>query len=97
MGILAWVLLGALVAWLERQLLPREPRSSFVGSMVLAFAGAMLGNLTVYALGYAEISGFNWRTVLISALGASIILVVYRMIRMLRRRAAATPPAEPRT
>jgi uncharacterized membrane protein YeaQ/YmgE (transglycosylase-associated protein family) len=96
MGILAWVLLGVVIAWLERQLLPHEPRSSFVVSMGLGILGAILGNGIMYALGYAEISGFNLRTVLISVVGASIILLAYRLIRMFGRKPAVTPTGDPR-
>jgi len=81
MGILSWVVLGAVAAWLEQRLLPRGPRSSFVGSMVLAFAGAMLGNLVAYALGFAEISGLTPRSILISAGGIIVILLGYRLLR----------------
>ena len=87
MGIPSWVVLGAVAAWLEQRLLPAGPRSSFVGSMVLAFAGAMLGNLAAYALGFGEIAGFNLRSILISAIGISVILVSYRVLR------PAKPPA----
>jgi uncharacterized membrane protein YeaQ/YmgE (transglycosylase-associated protein family) len=96
MGILAWIVLGAIAAWLEQQLLPRGPRSSFVGSMVLAFAGAMLGNLLAYSLGYGDISGFNARSVLISAAGIVVILAVYRVIQQLVLRNRPEPPARPR-
>ena len=88
MGILGWVIIGAAVAWLERQLLPHASRSSFVGSMVLAWAGAQLANLVLYGLGYAELTGFNARTVLASVLGAAAILTIYRLIRVVRQSAS---------
>lgn len=67
-------------------MLPREPRSSFVGSMMLAFAGALLGNLLAYALGYGEISGLNARSILISAVGILVILGVHRLVLAQRGR-----------
>lgn len=91
MGILAWVVLGAIAAWLEQQLLPRLPRSSFAGSMVLGFAGALLGNLLAYSLGAGEFSGFTARTILVSSVGIVVILAVYRLILALRGR-SVTPP-----
>jgi uncharacterized membrane protein YeaQ/YmgE (transglycosylase-associated protein family) len=93
MGILAWVVLGAIAAWLEQQLLPRGPRSSFVASMVLAFAGALLGNLLAYSLGHGDISGLNARSVLVSAAGIVVILAAYRLVLALRGRPEA--PAKP--
>lgn len=81
MGILGWVVLGAIAAWLERRLLPGVPHSSFVGSMVLAFAGAMLGNLVAYAVGLGDFTGFNLRSIFISTLGIAVILVSYRRLR----------------
>ncbi len=94
MGILGWVIIGAIVAWLERQLVPKGPRSSFFGSMVLAWAGAMLANLALYGLGYGELTGFNWRTVTASALGAATIVLAYRLVRSARSRSASPPPNE---
>lgn len=92
MGILAWVILGALAAWLERQFLPPGPRSSFVGSMVLAFAGAMLGSLIAYSLGYGDISGFNARSILLSTIGVVVILGAYRILQRLVPRPRPTEP-----
>jgi uncharacterized membrane protein YeaQ/YmgE (transglycosylase-associated protein family) len=93
MGILSWVVLGAIAAWLEQRVLPSGPRSSFVGSMVLAFAGAMLGNLVAYALGFAELSGLSLRSILITAAGITTILVAYRLIRAARGASKAPPAA----
>jgi uncharacterized membrane protein YeaQ/YmgE (transglycosylase-associated protein family) len=93
MGILAWVILGAIAAWLERQFLPPGPRSSFLGSMILAFAGALLGSLIAYSLGYGDISGFNGRSIMLSAIGVVVILVAYRALqRLISRPRPAEPP-----
>jgi uncharacterized membrane protein YeaQ/YmgE (transglycosylase-associated protein family) len=92
-GILSWVVLGAVAAWLEQRVLPSGPRSSFVGSMVLAFAGAMLGNLVAYALGFAELSGLTLRSILISAAGVTTILVAYRLIRAVGASSKSPPAA----
>lgn len=95
MGILAWIILGALAAWLERQLLRRTPPSSFLGSMILAFAGAVLGSLLAYSFGFGDFTGFNARSILITATGIVIILVVYRTLESLVARRRPVPPDVP--
>lgn len=93
MGILSWVVLGAVAAWLEQRLLAAGPRSSFVGSMVLAFAGAMLGNLIAYSFGFAEIGGLTLRSIAISAAGVVVILLSYRLLRPSTRPSDSPPRA----
>jgi len=62
--------------------------------MVLALAGALLGNLVAYSLGYEEISGFNPRSIAVTAAGIVVILVVYRGLRHVAgRRRAGSPDA----
>ena len=80
--IVAWIVLGLIAGALERWILPR-PDATFLGSMALGWTGALLGSLVGYGLGLGEFTGFNVRSLAISALGVVLILgglrLVYRM------------------
>jgi uncharacterized membrane protein YeaQ/YmgE (transglycosylase-associated protein family) len=83
-GIVAWLLLGAIAAYLERRLLPPVHGTSFLGSMALGWAGAALGSLFSYGLGFGEFTGLNVRSFLIASAGVVMILTGFRLARSVR-------------
>jgi hypothetical protein len=87
MGLAGWILLGLLAASLERFLLPR-PGATFLGSLMLAWAGAVLGGLFGYALGWGGVSDLSWRSLGLAAFG---IVLILGGLRLVYRRADGPP------
>ncbi|HET9065693.1 MAG TPA: hypothetical protein VFN22_07745 [Gemmatimonadales bacterium] len=85
MGIVGWLLLGVIAATLERSILPR-PGATFLGSLMLAWTGAVLGGLLGYAIGWGGVSDFTVRSVGLAAAGIIVILGGLRLAYHLRGR-----------
>jgi uncharacterized membrane protein YeaQ/YmgE (transglycosylase-associated protein family) len=85
MGIVGWLLLGLIAAWLERSILPR-PGATFLGSLMLAWVGAVLGGLIGYTLGWGGVSDLSRRSLGLAAGGIVVVLVSLRLFHRARFR-----------
>jgi uncharacterized membrane protein YeaQ/YmgE (transglycosylase-associated protein family) len=77
MGPLSWIVLGLLAGWLAGALTGRRGRGC-VTTSVIGILGAFVGGAIANAAGYdGRITDLSVRSVLISALGAALLLVVF--------------------
>lgn len=80
-GIGAWIILGIIAASLERWILPGRGRGDFLGSLALAWVGAVLGSLLAYAVGLGEFMGAKLANLGFDVLGIVVILAGVRLVR----------------
>jgi len=77
MGIVSWVILGLLAGWLGGMLTGRSGRGC-ITTMAIGVLGAFVGGALANAAGYdGRITDLNLRSVLISVLGASLLLLIF--------------------
>ena len=77
MGILSWILFGALAGWVASLLTGRNRRMGCLGNIIIGILGAMLGGFVVELFGgRGDITGFNWPSFGVAVLGAVILLGV---------------------
>jgi uncharacterized membrane protein YeaQ/YmgE (transglycosylase-associated protein family) len=87
MGVIGWLVLGLIAASLEKTILPR-PGATFLGSLVLAWAGAALGGLLGSLLGWGDVSELTGRTLGLAVAGIVLILGGLRIVYRVREPAA---------
>jgi uncharacterized membrane protein YeaQ/YmgE (transglycosylase-associated protein family) len=78
MGILGWILFGLIAGVIAKLLMPGRDPGGFIVTILLGIAGAFLGGFLGRAMGFygdGEAAGM-----LMSILGAIILLVIYRMV-----------------
>jgi uncharacterized membrane protein YeaQ/YmgE (transglycosylase-associated protein family) len=81
MGLLSWIVMGALAGIAARFLLPgKDPKGCFVTPLI-GIVGAVIGGFISTKLGYGGISGFDPRSLVISILGALVFLLALRLLR----------------
>ena len=80
-GLIAWILLGVIAASLERWILPRPESGDFLGSLVLAWAGAALGSLLASILGFGDLTGVGLPSLGFAVMGIVLILGGFRLAR----------------
>lgn len=81
MGILTWVLLGLIVGFLAKLVMPgRDPGGAII-TILLGIAGALLGGFIGSAMGLGDVNGINVGSVTLATLGAILLLAIYRMTR----------------
>ena len=77
MGIISWIVLGALAGWLAGMVTGRKGRGC-ITTVVLGVLSALVGGALANLAGYdGSITDLNLRSVLISVLGASLLLLIF--------------------
>jgi uncharacterized membrane protein YeaQ/YmgE (transglycosylase-associated protein family) len=86
MSIIAWIVVGLIAGWLAHLIM--GGRGGIVGDLILGIIGAIVGGFVMGLLtGYDYTTGINIPTILVSVLGAVIVLAIYRAINHERIRA----------
>jgi uncharacterized membrane protein YeaQ/YmgE (transglycosylase-associated protein family) len=81
MGILTWILLGLIVGFLAKLVMPGRDPGGVIITILLGIAGALLGGFVGSAMGLGDVNGINIGSVALATLGAILLLVIYRMTR----------------
>jgi uncharacterized membrane protein YeaQ/YmgE (transglycosylase-associated protein family) len=79
MGILAWIVLGAISGWVAGAIM--KTNTGIVGDMLVGIVGAVLGGLIMSFFGESGVTGINLYSILVSILGAVVLLAIVRAIR----------------
>lgn len=77
MGPLSWILLGLVAGWLAGLVTGRR-RGGCITTSVIGILGALIGGALANAAGYdGEITELSLRSVVIAALGAALLLLLF--------------------
>jgi uncharacterized membrane protein YeaQ/YmgE (transglycosylase-associated protein family) len=87
MGILTWIILGAIAGTIGKLIMPGNDPGGFIITIVLGIAGALVGGFIASALGFGGVNGLNIWSIVIAILGAILLLFIYRLV--MGRRAKA--------
>jgi uncharacterized membrane protein YeaQ/YmgE (transglycosylase-associated protein family) len=86
-GIFAWIVLGLIAGAIAKFLMPgRDPGGIFI-TIIIGIVGAVIGGFIGNSLGVGDVTGVNLWSIMLSVVGAIVLLIVYRMIA--GRRASA--------
>lgn len=82
MGIISWLVVGAIAGWLAGFLVKGDEGLGLIGRIVLGIVGALVGGfLAGAATGGDYITGINLTTILVATIGAVITVVVWYAIQ----------------
>jgi len=84
-NLIVWLLLGALVGWLASMVMGRDAQQGAILNIVVGIIGAMIGG---FLLGGPTInnSGLNLTALLVSFVGAVILLAIVNLVQRGRVR-----------
>ena len=80
MGILSWIILGLIAGWLAKFFMTIGS-VGVVKTILLGIAGSLIGGYISTFLGWGSVSGFNFPSLIISVLGAILLIWIYRLIK----------------
>ncbi len=82
MGILSWLVVGAIAGWLAGLLVKGDERFGVIGHIVLGIVGALVGGFIAGILtgGNDYVSGINITTIVVATIGAVIAVVAFNAI-----------------
>jgi uncharacterized membrane protein YeaQ/YmgE (transglycosylase-associated protein family) len=83
MGIIAWLVVGAIAGWLAGLLVKGDESLGVIGHIVLGIIGALIGGFLAGILtgGNDYTTGINITTIVVATIGAVIAVVAYNAIR----------------
>lgn len=80
MGIISWILVGALAGWLAGKIMHND-KMGFFANIVIGIVGAFIGGLLVGLLGGTGVTGFNIWSLLVATLGSVVLIWIVRKIK----------------
>jgi uncharacterized membrane protein YeaQ/YmgE (transglycosylase-associated protein family) len=83
MGIISWLVVGAIAGWLAGLLVKGDESLGIIGHIVLGIVGGLVGGFLAGLLtgGKDYTTGINVTTIVVAAIGAVIVVVVWNAIR----------------
>lgn len=81
MNILLFIILGALAGWIASIVMKTRSQQGLLLDIVVGVVGALLGGILFNLAGARGITGFNLWSLLVSVVGAVILLALVRAIR----------------
>ena len=86
MGIISWIVLGAIAGFLANVLIGGG--EGVLGTIILGIVGAVIGGYLASAIFHkGDVTGVNIESIVISVLGAILVLVVWRALNGRRQQA----------
>lgn len=81
-GIISWLVVGAIAGWLAGLLVKGDERFGVIGHIVLGVVGALVGGFVAGLLtgGNDYVTGINITTIVVATIGAVIAVVGFNAI-----------------
>ena len=80
MGIISWIILGALAGWIASKIMNTDEEQGAIANIVVGIIGAFIGGLIFQAFGGSEVNGFNLYSIIVAIVGAVVLLFIYKAL-----------------
>lgn len=81
MGVLSWIIVGAVAGLLAKLLMPGNDVGGFIVTILVGIVGGLLGGWISTEMGWGAVTGFNIKSILIATGGAILLLIILRVVR----------------
>ena len=81
MGIILWIIFGALVGWIASMIMKTDAQQGALLNIIVGIVGAVLGGWIMSMLGKSGVTGFNFYSFLVALLGAVVLIAVVKALR----------------
>jgi uncharacterized membrane protein YeaQ/YmgE (transglycosylase-associated protein family) len=79
MGFLSWVVLGLIAGFIGSKIVNKRGEGLFL-DIILGIVGAIVGGFLMHFLGMASVSGVNLYSIIVSIIGAVVVLWIYHAL-----------------
>lgn len=77
MGVFTWIIFGLITGVLAKFIFPGKENMGWLWTIILGIVGAYIGGFIGKLLGFGDITGFNFKSMLLAIVGGLIILFIY--------------------
>jgi uncharacterized membrane protein YeaQ/YmgE (transglycosylase-associated protein family) len=81
MGILLWIIFGALAGWIASVIMKTNAKQDTMMDIVLGIVGAIVGGFLMGMIGQTGVTGFNLYSLVVAVIGSMIVIYLGRMMR----------------
>lgn len=81
MGIILWIIFGALVGWIGSIIMKTDAQQGAVLNIVVGIVGAIIGGWLMSFFGKTGVTGFNLYSFLVALLGAVVLIGIVKALR----------------
>ncbi len=81
MGILSWIIVGALAGWIASLIMGTNNQQGCLLDIVVGIVGAFIGGFVMNLLGFGTFTGFNLWSIIVAIIGAVILLAIIKAVR----------------
>ncbi len=81
MGIIGWVVIGALAGWIASMITKNNKKMGIPANIIVGIIGGFFGGLVMNWAGDYGITGFNIRSLIIATVGSVILLLIVNAFR----------------
>lgn len=82
MGIILWVIFGALVGWVASMIMKTNAEQGAILNIIVGIIGAVIGGWIMSMFGESGVGGFNVYSFLVALLGACALIAIVRAVRL---------------
>ena len=81
LGFIWWLIIGLIAGALARLIMPGRDAMGIIATILLGIVGSILGGLVSWAIWGTDTRGFRPAGLILSILGAILVLWIYRMVK----------------
>lgn len=81
MGIILWILFGALVGWVASLIMKTDAQQGALLNIIVGIVGAVIGGWIMSIVGQTGTTGFNLYSFVVALLGAVVLIALVKAIR----------------
>lgn len=81
MGILLWIVFGALVGWIASIIMKTDAEQGALLNIIVGIIGAVLGGWIMSFFGQSGTTGFNLYSFIVALIGAIVLIAIVKAIR----------------
>jgi uncharacterized membrane protein YeaQ/YmgE (transglycosylase-associated protein family) len=81
MGIIATILAGLIIGLLAKWVVPGRDPGGIIVTILIGIAGSFVGKFIAIQLGMGEMGAFSLGGIIMSVIGAAILLIGWRIVK----------------
>lgn len=81
MGIILWIVFGALAGWIASLLMDSNSNQDTMRDIIMGIIGSIVGGFLMNMVGKSGVTGFNLYSLFVAVIGAVVVIYIARRIR----------------
>lgn len=81
MGILSWIILGALAGWIASKIMKTDAEMGGLANIVVGILGAVIGGFIMSFINKSGVTGFNLYSFVVALIGSVVLIAIVKAVR----------------